>query len=229
VEQAVKMLILGAGGHGQTVTDALLRIAETDPKTSIVGFLDDTPELLNWCYQGVRVLGRLGDVSQVPHDGVIVAIGDNRVRRDLYLRLKVEGIDFATVVHPTAVIARDVEIGPGCYIGANAVVGVATWIGANAIVNGAGCLGHHNRIGDHVHIGPGVHSTRDVRIGEGAQIGVGANIISGRTIGAWSLVGAGSLVSRDIPDAVVAYGMPARVIRSLQAGAESVSAARSTR
>jgi sugar O-acyltransferase (sialic acid O-acetyltransferase NeuD family) len=161
------------------------------------------------------VLGALSRVSEVPHDGIIVAIGDNRARREIYLRTRADGFRSATVVHPTAVVARDVEIGSGCYIRADAVVGVATAIGSNTIFNGAGCLRHHNRVRDHVHIAPGIHSTRDVQIGEGILIGVGTNTKSGRLIGSWSVVGGDSLVTRDIPDGVLALGTPARAIRRL--------------
>jgi len=216
----VNILIVGAGGHGQTIADALLRAAMAGATKQAIGFLDDTPELQRSSYQGLPVLGPIASIARVPHDQVIVAIGDNRVRREIYLRLRNEGFSFATIVHPTATVARDVEIGPGSYVSALALVGAATRIGANTIVNGAGCIAHHNLIGDHVHIAPGVNSTRDVQIGEGAMVGIGTNIISGCTIGAWSVVGAGSLVTRDIPSGVVAYGSPARVIRSASGAAQ---------
>jgi sugar O-acyltransferase (sialic acid O-acetyltransferase NeuD family) len=201
------------------VADALLRIAMGGGPMRPSGFLDDTPALQATRYMDVPVLGTLEEIDRVPHDALIVAVGDNRARRQIYLRLAAQGRRFATVVHPTAAVPLDFEIGPGSYLGAKAVVGIATRVGANCIVNGAGVLGHHNRVGDHAHLGPAVHSTRDVRIGEGTMIGVGANIVSGISIGAWSVVGAGSLVTRDIPGGVVAYGAPARVVR----GASGVS------
>jgi acetyltransferase-like isoleucine patch superfamily enzyme len=52
-----------------------------------------------------------------------------------------------------------------------------------------------------------------VRVGELAWIGVGATVSDGRAIGKRALIGAGAVVVRDIPDDVVAYGVPARVIR----------------
>jgi len=38
-------------------------------------------------------------------------------------------------------------------------------------------------------------------------------------IGADAIVGAGAVVTRDIPEAVVAYGAPARVIRTVKGAA----------
>ncbi len=212
----MNVLILGAGGHGQTVADALLRVARAGGPMRPVGFLDDTPALQDWDYCGVPVLGRLERIADVGHDGIIVAIGDNRARRRLFLRLQSAGRQFVSVIHPTAVVAFDVEIGPGCYIGANAVVGPAARIGANTIVNGVGGLGHHSRIGDHVHVGPGVVAAGGVHVGEGTQIGLGTNIVPKCSIGRWSVVGGGSLVARDIPDGVLALGNPARPVRRLE-------------
>ena len=208
-------MILGAGGHGQTIADALLRIGRIDPQMRVLGFLDDTLEPQGWSYQGLSVLGTISRVAEIPHDGAIVAIGDNRARRQIFFALRQKGIELISVVHPTATLALDVEVGPGCYIGANAVVGVSCRIGANTIVNGAGGLGHHNQIAAHVHIGPGVQSAKGVVIGEGAQIGVGTTLHPGCRVGAWSVVGAGSLVTHDIADGVLAVGSPARAVRRL--------------
>lgn len=214
-EPTLGILIIGAGGHGQTVADALLKLATTDAQRRIVGFLDDTPALQGTHYQGIPVLGPIRLVTQVTHDGVIVAIGDNHARRRFFLQLQQRGVPMVSVVHPSATLALDVEVGPGCYIGANAVVGVACRIGANTIINGGGCLGHHNRIGEHAHIAPGVHTAKSVSIGDGAQVGVGATVYPDRTVGAWSIVGGGSLVAHDIAEGVLAVGSPARAIRRL--------------
>jgi galactoside O-acetyltransferase len=50
-------------------------------------------------------------------------------------------------------------------------------------------------------------------IGRNVTIGMGANVIDGITIGENSTIGAGSVVTRNIPAHVVAYGVPAVVVR----------------
>jgi acetyltransferase-like isoleucine patch superfamily enzyme len=52
-------------------------------------------------------------------------------------------------------------------------------------------------------------------IGEGVILGAGATVLDKITIGAGSIIGAGSVVTRAIPEGVVAFGAPARVIRSV--------------
>ena len=54
---------------------------------------------------------------------------------------------------------------------------------------------------------------------KGASIGSGATILSKVTIGANAIVGAGSMVTKDVPANTVVAGNPARVLRSLVAGA----------
>ena len=54
-----------------------------------------------------------------------------------------------------------------------------------------------------------------VRIEENVWIGAGAIILPGVTIGKNSVIGAGSVVTRDIPENVVAMGVPCRVVRPI--------------
>lgn len=56
--------------------------------------------------------------------------------------------------------------------------------------------------------------TAPVRIGDNVWIGGGAILMPGITIGNNVVIGAGSVVTKDIPDDVVAYGSPCRVIRA---------------
>lgn len=54
-----------------------------------------------------------------------------------------------------------------------------------------------------------------ISIGNNVWIGGSVTIIPGVTIGNNSIIGAGSVVTKDIPDNVIAAGVPCRVIRSI--------------
>ena len=208
-----RVLILGAGGHAQVVADALMRARDAGERVVPIGYLDDDPEAHGQLRLGLPVLGALADAARIPHDALIVAIGSNRVRRDLFARLEQQDARFAIARHPSAVIAPDVRIGPGTVICARVVVNPGAVVGANVILNTACTVDHHNRIGNHVHIAPGVHLGGDVHVGEGTLVGIGATVMPQRSVGAWSVVGAGALVNRDLPDGVIAVGVPARIVR----------------
>lgn len=207
------VLVLGAGGHGQCVADALLRIRKASGELEVLGFLDDVVAVDEGHFAGLSVLGRTTQLEAFAGTAVIVAVGDNAARRRLFEAAGRAGHVRATVVDPTAVVGSEVTIGEGSYIGPLAIVGPGCHIGANVIVNGGGCLGHHNEVADHVHIGPGVVTARGARVGEGSMIGAGTVIKPDCGIGDGSVVGSGSLVARDVGDSVVAVGSPARAIR----------------
>lgn len=50
-------------------------------------------------------------------------------------------------------------------------------------------------------------------IGEDVWLGAGVRILDGTKIGNQSVIGAGAVVTKDIPDAVVAVGVPAKVVK----------------
>lgn len=54
-----------------------------------------------------------------------------------------------------------------------------------------------------------------IAIGDDVWLGVNVTVLKGVTIGQGTLVGAGSLVTKSLPSHVIAAGVPARVIRSV--------------
>ncbi len=208
----MRVIILGAGGHAQVVADILWRMAESGVNITPVAYLDDNPALKSQEILDIPVLGGTAVLPSIPHEAVIIAIGSNLTRCQLYQTLKAHGEQFVTARHPTAVIAPDVQIEPGCMICANAVVNTGSILGANVILNTSCTVDHHNQIEDHAHIAPGVHLGGNVRIGEGALVGIGATVMPQRQIGAWSRIGAGAVVTQNLPKRVTAVGIPAKPI-----------------
>lgn len=208
-----RVLIVGAGGHAQVVADILLKMAAVGQPIQPIGYIDDNPAVEGLSFLGLPVIGTIAERARISHDALIIAIGDNQIRRRLAQELIAHGTRLASAIHPTAIIAGGVTIGPGATICARVVINPGATVGANVIVNTAGTIDHHNRIGDHVHIAPGVCTGGDVVIDEGAFVGIGATVMPQRRVGAWSVVGAGSLVQRDIPPGVVAFGVPAQIRR----------------
>ena len=55
----------------------------------------------------------------------------------------------------------------------------------------------------------------EVRLKKGCRIGTHSVIMPGVTVGEGSIIGAFSFVNADIPNGVLAYGVPAKVVRVL--------------
>jgi len=208
----MRVLIIGAGGHGQVVADILMTASRNGGDDYPCGYLDHDEGLWNSAVSELRVLGSVEECARFDHDAVIVGVGDNLTRRHLFDRLSRSLERFAVARHPSAVLSSSCSVRHGSVICAGAIVNTGASIGANVILNTGCSVDHHNVIGDHAHIAPGARLGGDVKIGQGALIGIGAIVLPGRRVGAWTVVGAGAVVTEDLPDGVVAVGVPARAL-----------------
>lgn len=205
-----RVLIIGAGGHGQVVADILLTSWEAGAQMRPVGFVDDATELQNHILLGLPVIGKIECYKEIDFDEAIVAIGSNTTRSRLFDVFQMNGVSMARAIHPSAIIGKEASIGPGSVVCAGVVVNTGSRIGSNVILNTASSVDHHNVIEDHVHIAPGSHTGGDVHIGAGALIGIGAIVMPQRRVGAWSVVGAGALVHEDVLEGRTVIGIPAK-------------------
>jgi FlaA1/EpsC-like NDP-sugar epimerase len=129
--QRLRILILGAGGHAQVVADILQCMGHVDPAVVSIGYLDDNPSLAGRVILDLPVLGALARLPNIEHDAIVVAIGDNLTRGQLYERLRAQGERFALAIHPRATVARDVTIGSGSMLCAGAIVNPGSVVGVN--------------------------------------------------------------------------------------------------
>ncbi|HEX3032888.1 MAG TPA: NeuD/PglB/VioB family sugar acetyltransferase, partial [Bacillota bacterium] len=134
------------------------------------------------------------------------------LRSKLFDKFKADGYSFASVIHPSAIIGYDVELGEGVQILAGAIIQPGSRVGANTIINTKASLDHDCIIGAQVHVAPGVTMSGNVRIADGVHIGTGAVLIQGISVGRNSLVGAGAVVIRDVTAESTVVGVPAKEV-----------------
>jgi acetyltransferase EpsM len=186
----------------------------------IVGFLDDvSPGAYNAERLGAPILGGQERLDSLKREGIshiIFGFGQSAARLRLSELVRASGFSLATAIHPRAIVATDASIGAGSVIAAGSVINPGAKIGENVIVNTSASVDHDCRIDDGAHVGPGARLAGRVVVERSAWIGVGTIVIDGVRIGADSLIGAGAVVVNDIPEGVVAYGNPARVVRKVE-------------
>jgi sugar O-acyltransferase (sialic acid O-acetyltransferase NeuD family) len=213
------IIVVGSSGHAQAIIEAIQR----ENRYRIAGVVDTFKPVGYSCF-GHPVLG---DELQLPEivrqneiDGAIVAIGDNWVRHRIVNRIRsvLPDLPFVTVIHPSAQIAYSARVGHGSVVLPGAIVCANASIGDFSIVNTKASLDHDGAMGDFSSFAPAVTTGGRVTIKPFAAVMLGANVSDSIVIGEHSVIGAGSLVLRDVPDFVVAYGVPAKVIRNRQAG-----------
>lgn len=182
-----KVLIVGAGGFGRSVADAV----SASGHYTVAGFVDDRGPDLGQIL-GRAVLGRLADLPalRLHHGWVVVAIGDNKRRREVCDIALAAGFELATIVHPRAFVSPHALIGAGSMIMAGAIVGTEAQVGTGVIINAAAVVDHHARVGDFGHLGLGAC------MAGGAVIGAGAWLQEGVMLGAGQVVADGCVVPR---------------------------------
>lgn len=199
----MRITIIGASGHGKVVAD----IAQLVGYDEIV-FLDDDPSVSK-C-GGFPVVGNT--TSPIEGD-VFVAIGNGHIRERLATYRKL-----VTLVHPSAVVARDVTIGPGTVIMAGAVINSGATIGVGCIVNTCASVDHDCEVGDYVHVSVGAHLCGAVTVGNHTWVGAGATVSNGISICCNCTIGAGAVVIRDIGEEGTYVGVPVNRIDNRSRG-----------
>ncbi len=207
----MQIAIIGTGGHSKVIQDIILLYGDYQ----IVGFLDDKyredslkgniflgPVISAW-----KMIDLFKDIK------FIIAIGNNKVRKQIFDKLGLSISYFVTVIHKSAIVSPSAHIGCGTVIMANSVINADTHIGNHVIINTSSVIEHDNNIGNFVHVSPNATLTGAVQIEDGAHIGAASSIIPNMKIGAWSVIGAGATVINDIPPYSMAAGVPAKLMK----------------
>jgi len=202
------VVLIGMGGHARVLLEAL-RCASIP----VSGYVNSAA--IDSLDKSIRSLGDDDHFvsNSSPGEAFLVnGVGGVKFttqRKSLFKRYKSLGYQFATVIHPQSVVARDVELGEGSQVMAGAVIQSGVKCGENVIVNTRAGVDHDCVIESHAHISIGSTLAASVCIGEGTHIGASATVIQGIHIGSECVVGAGAVVLSDVSTGDTVVGVPA--------------------
>ena len=205
-----KILLIGGGGHCHSVLDSILSLNIY----SEIGIIDNR----NTSYRGISVIGTDEDIPDLYKDGwteafiTVGSIGNTDIRRRLFSLLNTVGSNIPVIIDPSAIIAADVSIKRGTYIGKKAIINAGASIGECSIINSGAIVEHDCTIGDFSHISPGAIICGHSTIGNDSHIGAGAVVKQELQIGNNCMIGMGSIVTRNVNDHISAYGNPCKDI-----------------
>lgn len=150
-----------------------------------------------------------------PHFLVAIGGSNGTSRGHIFQYIESKGLIPQTIIHSTAFVAYNAQMGRGCQILAQSSVCAKATVGDSVIINTGAIVDHESVIGDFVHIAPGATICGSVSIGKNTFIGANATVLPRITIGENSIIGAGSVVTKDIPKNVIAFGNPTKIIKTI--------------
>ncbi|MBT2657094.1 acetyltransferase [Bacillus sp. ISL-18] len=217
----MKLVIVGHGGHSKVVHDLII----SENRFEIIGYLDEKYKeisLVDNIYFG-PVHSAKDMLLKFINIKFIVAIGDNKVRKQVIEKLNLQDEYFTTLIHKTAWISPSSKIGNGTVVMPNVVINADSKIGNHTIINTGAIIEHDSIIGNFSHVSPGAVLTGAVQIEECVHIGAGATIIPSIKIGKCSVIGAGATVINHVPSDCTAVGVPAIVKKINKTGGENIA------
>lgn len=216
----MKNLVLFGGGNQ---ANCVIDVIEKENKYNIVGIIDSVHDIGSERF-GYTIIGRLENlielVKQYNIDGGIISIGDNWSRFYVYNKIikQITNFEFFNAIHPSVIIGKSVKLGkgvvamPGCIFMPKSVIGDFTMYLTGAQVD------HDCVVEDFASISAGSITGGFVKIGKFSAITLGVTILDRVEIGQNTVVGSGSLVVKSLPDNVLAYGNPVKIIRERKEG-----------
>ncbi len=205
------VVIIGAGGQGRLIADALISQSIT-----VHGFIDphfDVGSVIG----GIPVLGDDSWLKNNTGLRVAVGIGATRSitqRRSLYERLA--NFEVVGCIHNSTITGTAVQIHSSAQIMANCLINHSSEIQENVVVHSGSIVEHDAIIGAHSYLSPRVTLCGSVRIEEGVFVGASSTIIQNVSVGHGAVIAAGSVVTRNVLPKTLVMGVPARIVESLE-------------
>jgi len=218
-EKMENVVLFGGGLQANICID----IVEKEGKYNIIGIIDSNAEVGSKLY-GYNVIGRQENLLDLIRDydihAGLITIGDNYSRkfvRDYILSIN-SNFRFVNAIHPSCIIGRNVVLGIGILMMAGVIINPDCIVGDFCHLYTGAQLEHNCIMEEFAQLSAGSVTGGKVRIGKYSSITLGVTIIDRINIGENTVVGSGSVVLKDLPDNVVAYGNPAKIVRNRKPG-----------
>lgn len=203
----INLIIIGMGDQGKIIKHLVTFFKDF---YNFLGFVDDN--------NPTKCLGEVNELSllkkKLGNFKIFIAIAKNSVREKIFKKIKKSGFEFASFIHPTALVEKRVKLGKNVFLGAKAVININTVIEDGVFIN-TGCIIEHDcTIKSFSHLAPGVIMGGGVKIGKRVFIGLGSKLSDHLEIGKDTFIAMGSVVNKSIKKSGKIYGgIPAKNIK----------------
>lgn len=198
---SVQVVVIGSGGFAEEIID-YLRVL---PSVSLVGVADD--HLRGEAPASVRGAPFLGTFEAAlvahPQARFVVAAGRPAFREDSCEQVLAAGRELFTVVHPSALVAPDAKLGPGCVIAPFAIVNAGARLGTGSVLNVFSSVGHGARVGAYTVLSPYAAINGWAQTGQACFLGTRATIYPRVRIGDRCEIDTHSYAKADVEDRMI--------------------------
>lgn len=203
-----KIVLIGGGGHCESVLDSLLNNNEYSDVVIVDNSLNVGQKIL-----GCPVVGNDDILSELTNDGykyAFISVGsieNTSLRRKIYNNALKLGFKFPNIIDKSSAVSKFAELENGIFIGKKAVINAGAKIGSFSIINTGAIIEHDCIIGKFSHISVGAVLCGNVTVKDDVFIGSNSSIKQGLTIGEKSVIGIGSVVISDVEPHTRNYGL----------------------
>lgn len=207
--QVDTLAIYSAGGFAREIEADIALSGNAE-----VVFIDDDRTAHGTLVHGKRVVS-YDTAKLIPNIKVCVAFASPELRRRKVDQCTADGLEFFSIVAPTARIGPNVAIGDGAIFAHLATVTSDARIGRHFHCNIYSYVAHDCIVGDFVTFAPRVSLNGRIKVEDDVYVGSDATFLPGTpnrylTIGKGAIVGAGAVVTKDVEPGSVMVGSPAR-------------------
>ncbi|MDD3409325.1 MAG: acetyltransferase [Eubacteriales bacterium] len=207
----VTLGIYGAGGLGREVLDLAQVIHQATNRWEEIVFIVDNSAQSE--IDGVPVYSFAQFTSAYKGAEVALGVGEPAARKLLFEKVEAAGFTLATLIHPSAYVGHQSQVGRGSILQYNAFVSCHVKIGEGALIQQLTYIGHDSEVGRFSVISSHASIAGHCVIGSETFIGLNVPVKEHVKIGSRTIVGMGACVVSHLEDGIIAIGTPAHELR----------------
>ena len=213
-------IMIGTGDFSDLIADTIVN----DMGRTIAGYVVDRKYLKEDTYRGIPVAAFEEVTEHFPperYTPVIAFVGSRMYeqRYEKFTQMKSLGYTFENVIHSTASISKESQMGEGNIFLQYSIAAHNSRIGDCNVICPKAYLNHDVKLGNANYLGPGVSTTGYVEIGSNCFLGVNSSYNNKIKVADYTFVGGGIFISHDTqPYEVYApeRSQPIKRIKSIQ-------------
>lgn len=206
------LVIIGAGNFAREVVAWAEDINKTNRNWEIKGLLDDNMNVLDGYHLKYPILSTISEYVPQPYDVFVCSIGNPELKLDICNRFVSMGAEFINIIHPTAIIGPNCNIGNGIIMCPYSVITTNVTLGNFVTINVHSTIGHDAKVEDGCTLSGHCDVTGFAHLKKGVFMGTGARVLPKARVEEFATIGAGSVVLKKVHSGRTVFGVPAKYI-----------------